>query len=256
MGRRREATLYVILGSHACRTGMLLLEHKGIAHRTVTIPTGLHPVAVRLLGFPAKGPPRLVDGGSPRRLRRLDRLGTVPALRMDGERVQTNLAIARFLELAQPDPPLFPADPELRRQVESAERWGDETLQMVARRLGLAGSLHGPEAMEARGGDGRLGPLLWRNDRVRLLGSRWIGRRFFEAGEERERAMLAELPAMLDRVDAWIAEGVLNGEALNAADLMIAPSLALLCYRRDLRAEVEGRPAGRLVERVLPEPAR
>ena len=27
-----EAKLYVILGSHACRTGMLLLEHKGIEY--------------------------------------------------------------------------------------------------------------------------------------------------------------------------------------------------------------------------------
>lgn len=27
-----DARLYVILGSHPCRTGMLLLEHKGIDH--------------------------------------------------------------------------------------------------------------------------------------------------------------------------------------------------------------------------------
>jgi hypothetical protein len=33
---------------------------------------------------------------------------------------------------------------------------------------------------------------------------------------------------------------------------MIAPSLALLCYRPDLRAEIEGRPALALVDRVLP----
>jgi hypothetical protein len=35
---------------------------------------------------------------------------------------------------------------------------------------------------------------------------------------------------------------------------MIAPSLALLCYVRDLRGELDGRPAMRLVDRVLPEP--
>jgi hypothetical protein len=35
---------------------------------------------------------------------------------------------------------------------------------------------------------------------------------------------------------------------------MIAPSLALLSYRLDLRDEIARRPAGRLIDRVLPEP--
>jgi hypothetical protein len=46
-----EAKLYVILGSHACRTGMLMLEHKGIEYKRVQLPTGLHPLALRLRGF-------------------------------------------------------------------------------------------------------------------------------------------------------------------------------------------------------------
>ena len=45
------------------------------------------------------------------------------------------------------------------------------------------------------------------------------------------------------------------GEALNAADYMIVTSLALLSYRRDLSEGIEARPAGRLVDRVLPLPA-
>jgi hypothetical protein len=47
---------------------------------------------------------------------------------------------------------------------------------------------------------------------------------------------------------------VLGADALNAADLMIAPSLALLDYRLDLSDELRGRPCGALMERVLPEP--
>jgi hypothetical protein len=35
---------------------------------------------------------------------------------------------------------------------------------------------------------------------------------------------------------------------------MIAPSLALLCYRRGVKEDVEPRPAGALVDRVLPAP--
>ena len=40
---------------------------------------------------------------------------------------------------------------------------------------------------------------------------------------------------MLDRIDAWIADGVLNGPQLNVADFMVAPSLALILYRDDVR---------------------
>src|SRR5438876_9173477 len=116
-----EAKLYVILGSHACRTGMLLLEHKGIEYRPVQLPTGLHPLAVRLLGFAGNPAPfRRVDDRSPRMLGTADRLGTVPALRIDGQRVQTNREIARFLDRLRPDPPLFPVEADRRRAVEEA----------------------------------------------------------------------------------------------------------------------------------------
>jgi len=66
--------------------------------------------------------------------------------------------------------------------------------------------------------------------------------------------LLAALPSMLDRIDAWIAEGVLGGAQLNAADFMVAPSLALILYRPDTLPLFEGRPALELVDRVLPEP--
>src|SRR5437764_12951901 len=122
-----KATLYVIPGSHACRTGILMLEHKRIPFHMVELFTGAHPYLLRLLGFPGnKQPIRTVDGRTHRSLALIDRLGTVPALRFGSERVQTNRAIARFLDRVQPQPPLFPADPERRAAVEQAERWGDE----------------------------------------------------------------------------------------------------------------------------------
>jgi glutathione S-transferase len=254
VGDGSEAKLYVILGSHACRTGMLLLEHKGIPYRKVTLPTGLQPTALRLLGFSGNRVPfRTLDRRN-RLLEAADRGGTVPALAMNGHRVKRNRRIARFLDEVQPDPPLFPADPDDRREVEEAERWGDEVLQMAARRLTLAAALHGRDALFDRGGDGRLGPLLWRHDLVRLVGARLTGRFVFEVNERSEAELLASLPQMLDRVDGWIEAGLLNGEELNAADYMIVPSLALLCYRRDLRPEVERRRAAVLVDRLLPNP--
>jgi glutathione S-transferase len=250
-----KATLYVICGSHACRSGSLMLEHKGISFRRVVLPTGAHPMLVRALGFPGhREPIRSVDGATHGSLALLDRLGTVPALRYGSERVQTNLAIAQFLERIQPEPSLFPPDAERRRAVEQAQGWGDGPFQMAARRIVLTGARNGLDAMRDRAGDGRLGPLLAKNERVRWVNNEIAARMVFHANAERDAELLAELPAMLDRIDAWIAAGVLGGAQLNAADMMIAPSLALIAYRLDVRAQIEARPAWAWLERVLPEP--
>ncbi len=252
---RQDVILYVIHGSHACCAGSLMLEHKGIAYRRVALPTGAHPLLVRALGFPGNRKPiRSVDGGTTGGLRLLDRLGTVPALRFGSERVQTNRTIASFLDRVQPQPPLFPADPERRSAVEDALRWGDDVFQMVARRIALIGGRHGLDALRDRGGDGRLGPLLARGERPRAINNAIAARIIFRANADAERELLDELPAQLDRIDAWLAEGVLGGAEPNAADFMIAPSLALIAYRLDLRPQIEARPAGAFVERVLPEP--
>ncbi|HWX51998.1 MAG TPA: hypothetical protein VNY34_01815, partial [Solirubrobacteraceae bacterium] len=211
-------------------------------------------LGVRMRGFAGnRSPIRSVDGRTHRSLALLDRIGTVPALSFGGQKVQTNREIARFLERVRPEPPLFPEDPAQREAVEEAECWGDEVLQMAARRIVLAAAVHGPDTFPGRGGRGRLGPLMSGNETLRLLTSR-VAARTFHATPGRERELLGQLPSMLDTVDQWIAAGVLNGEQLNAADLMIAPSLALLTYRSDVRPEVEARPLGALVDRVLPEP--
>jgi glutathione S-transferase len=215
----------------------------------------MHPLFLRLRGFSGNPAPfRKLDDRRHRIVETSDRMGTVPALLVDGTRVKTSREIARFLEQRQPDPPLYPADPELRAAVEEAERWGDEVFQMTARRLTLAAAVRGGDAIIDGADDGRLGPLLWRSRRVRTVGTKMFGRFVFSAGAQGESELLAALPAQLDRIDEWIEAGVLNGERLYAADLMIAPSLALLSYRRDLRPEIERRPAIRLLDRVLPDP--
>ena len=250
-----KATLYVIPGSHACRAGMLMLEHKRIPFRTVELFTGAHPYLLRLLGFPGnKQPIRTVDGRTHRSLALIDRLGTVPALRFGSERVQTNRAIARFLDRVQPQPPLFPADPERRAAVEQAERWGDEVLQMAARRIALAAAARDTAEMYDHGGSGRLGALLSHNRAIRTVHGHVAARVAFRANADTEPKMLAELPQMLDHVDQLIDAGVLNGAELGAADFMIAPSIALLSYRLDLRDEIAARPAGAMIDRILPIP--
>jgi glutathione S-transferase len=233
---------------------MLMLDHKRIEYETVQLPTGLHPFALRLRGFAGNPAPfRELDDKQHHMLGMADRFGTVPALEMDGRRVKTNREIARFLDRIQPEPPLFPADPVRRREVEEAERWGDEVFQMVARRLTIASGRQGADALVNRGDDGRLGPLLWHSQRVRSFGSRALAL-IFAVDSQAATKLRAEFTGMLDRTDEWIESGVLNGEELNAADFMIAPSLALLCYSRDLLPEIEARPAIGLVDRLLPAP--
>lgn len=247
------ATLYVIHGSHACASAKLMLEHKGIDFRTVALPTGLHPQLVRLRGFPGSSKPiRMIDGRPTRMSALLDRLGTVPALKIGSDRVQRNREIARFLERLVPEPPLLPAEPERRAAVEEAEAWGDEPLQMLARRIVLAAPL---EKLSARGGSGRLGALLAGNDLQRNIGAKLAARTTFRANAEAERRLIDQLPAALDHADRLLAGGVIGGDRPNVADMMIAPPLALLDYRLDLRDQLRARPAFALVERLLPAPA-
>jgi glutathione S-transferase len=252
---RETATLYVIPGSHPCKAAELMLQHKGIAYRKIEFTPGLHSLGARLHGFPGKGEARTFgDGGSSTAIAMGDRFGTVPALRIGEERLQPNHTIARRLDELRPEPPLFPADPDERAEVEEAERFGDDEFQMLARRLTLAGVLHEPDLMYLRGGDGPMGPLLFHNERVRWHACRGLARFAFKITPESEAEMRARLPVMLDRVDAWIGSGVLNGETLNAGDYMNATNVALLWYRRDLAPEIEDRAAGALMRRVLPSP--
>jgi glutathione S-transferase len=249
------AKLYVIPGSHACKTGMLLLDHKSIPYTVVELPTGLHPQLVRLHGFSgSRGAMRLVDGRPTRMSALMDRFGTVPAMRIGDERVQRNMDIARYLEQLQPEPPLFPEDPVLRSNVEEAERWGDDELQMASRRIVLAAGARDPGELHARGSEGRLGGLLAGNTLHRRVMAQ-VATGVFDVRGDKDAELVAALPPMLDRIDAWVEEGVLGGEQLYVADLVIAPSLALLDYRLDLRDELRSRPSFALVERVLPEPA-
>ncbi|HEY1451818.1 MAG TPA: hypothetical protein VGF47_12765 [Solirubrobacteraceae bacterium] len=254
---REDVILYVIHGSHACRAAILMLAHKQIPYRLVALPTGAHPMLLRARGFAGhRKPIRSVDGRAHRSLALLDRLGTVPALRCGSERVQTNRAIARWLDRVQPEPPLFPSDPQRQAAVERAEAWGDEEFQMAARRIVLAGGQRGLDTLRDRANDGRLGALLAKGERSRKINNQIAARAIFKAGGvQAEKEVLAGLPAMLDQIDALIADGVLDRPELNAADFMIAPSLALIAYRLDLRPQIQARSAtAAWLERVLPEP--
>ena len=73
-----------------------------------------------------------------------------------------------------------------------------------------------------------------------------------KANDATARADIAALPGQLDRIDAWIADGLLGGEQPNAADLQIGCTIRLLHAIADLRPLIDGRPAARLTRYFPP----
>lgn len=223
-------TLYVIHGSHPCVSAERALQLKGQPYRVHEMAPALH-VPEQWLRF---------------------RKTTVPALVLgNGERIVGSRAIVHRLDELVPEPRLLPEDAAARARVEEAERWGDEVLQPVPRRLFWTGIQARPEAIASYAEGSKL-PLPAPAQRlVTPLVSRLAARRN-RASVARAREDLAELPKQLDLVDAWIAEGVLGGSEPNAADLQIAPSLRMLSTFADVRPMMEGRPCLALALRLFP----
>jgi glutathione S-transferase len=206
-----------------------MLERKGIDHEVKDLFPGAHPAQLRLAGF---------------------RGGTVPALKLDGRKVQGSLSISRALEERQAEPRLFPAAPEDRRAVEEAEAWGESELQPVPRRMFRWGASR------------RQSMRVWMVRDMGMPAPRALAAaqkplahafaRMAGVSDERTRSDVASLPALLERVDALIAAGVIGSDEPNAADYQIGTTIRVLFAYEDLRALVEGRPAADLAMRLLP----
>jgi glutathione S-transferase len=227
-----KVKLYVIPGSHPARAAELILRHKGIEYkRTDLAPVLSRFIVRRLLRFPA------------------DR---VPAMKIDGRRVQGSHDVARALDEIQPDPPLLPTDPERRARVEDAEKWGDVHFQEIPRKISwwALKRRKSDQASFLRGY--RLGlptGLLVATSPPLLR----MAIRLNDSTDEVVREQIAAIPAALDKVDAWIAEGVIGGEPPNVADFQLATTLRLLMAFADIEPAIEGRPAGELARRVAPD---
>ena len=228
----RVIRLYIIPGSNPSVAAELMVKRKGIDYRRRDLIPAVHIAIVRALGFPGR---------------------TVPALKSDGRKVQGSRAIARFLDELKPEPSLFPAEPARRAVVEKAERWGDEELQSVPRRLAWFALRRWRDrsALKEFLEDYRLGvPTSFAVATMAPIA--WVEQRINKASAAAVRADLERLPALLDHVDELLAQGVIGGEVPNAADYQIAPSLCLLLAFVQLRPLIEARPAGAFATRVAP----
>ncbi|HEX5621588.1 MAG TPA: glutathione S-transferase, partial [Solirubrobacteraceae bacterium] len=160
-------------------------------------------------------------------------------------------AIARVLDEVKPEPRLVPEDPDLRARVEEIETWADGDLQQMCRRL-VYWAL--PRHREAIGSYLEGSRMLMPKAAVKPLAPAVIAivRRIHKAYDPAVEADLATLPGILDRIDGWIAAGVIGGAEPNVADLQVATSLALIMTHEDLRPFIEERPGGKLADRLTP----
>jgi glutathione S-transferase len=228
---KATAKLYGARGAPPSMSAQLMLEHKGMPYRRVNLLPQRHRKALARRGFPA---------------------GTVPALELDGQLVQTNRTIARALDAAVPDPPLFPADEGARRLVEEAEVLCDERLQPAVRRIALWTLRFDPDAVRFSTALGPLVPPRLPAFVKRYALDRALG--YYGATAAVVSDDLRTVPRLLDRIDAWIAQGVLDGADLNAADFQIGPLVLMLLGVGDLGSETATRPVAGLARRILPEP--
>jgi len=225
-----KATLFSLPGSHPAVSVKLMLDRKGIDFKTVDLMPLLHKGVVRALGFPGT---------------------TVPALKFNGEKIQGSVEIARALDRIVPEPPLLPDSQEARKQVLIAEAFGEAELQHAVRQIlwnavrrqpkSIATFLEGsslplPPKIAAY----TSGPIIWGECKVN------------DSTDENVRGNLSALPGWLDRLDAWVADGTLGGEAPNAADFQLATSIRLAMTIRDLRPFIEARPIGEAAMRICP----
>jgi glutathione S-transferase len=223
-----KATLFGVPASHPTFAAELMLRYKGIDYRRIDLVAVVHRGVLRALRFPGI---------------------TVPALRLEGKRVQGTRQIAVALDALRPDPPLFPHDPERKRSVSEAEAWGDDVYQPVPRRLVWASLRRDRSTLATYLEGAKLGlpvpvaagvgaPVIWAAARAN------------SATDENVRRDLADLPGLLDHVDELLRAGVIGGPEPNVADFQIATSTALLATLDDVRPLLDGRPGLEHARRV------
>jgi glutathione S-transferase len=218
-----ELVLHVLPPSHPCLTVKRALALKQLDYELVDLAPGTHNEEIERIYGPGRR--------------------TVPGLLVDGEPVHGSREILAALERLAPDPALYPEDG--RDAVLEAERWGDEELQDLGRRLPW-GALHfRPEALGTFGGVGPLdGPGT--DFAIRMARSTW---KYHGLTAARLHDDLAGLPAKLEQIERFAADGAIDGPGPNAADLQIGATIRVLLTVGDLRELLDGTAGERIAMR-------
>ena len=208
-----------------------MLDMKGIDYRSVHVMPGNQRIHLRLAGF---------------------RGGTVPALKIDGRRIQGSCSIARELDALKPEPRLYPADADGRRKVEEAERWADEEFQSVPRRIFRYALMKDVHLREWLGSlDGSV-PAPSIAARVTAPVSRyyaWV----VGADEDQARRDVASLPRTLDQVDEYFEARIATTDPPNAATLQLLCTVRSLLGFTDFAELVGARSYAQLARELFPD---
>jgi glutathione S-transferase len=216
--------LHAMPPSHPCMTAAAALALKSLDYERVDLRPGEHVERMQEI---------YGEGNS-----------TVPGLLIDGEPVHGSRAILARLETITPEPTLYPSD-----EVREAERWGDEELQDLGRRLPW-GALHfRPEAMGTfAGGDPLDGPGT--DFAIKYVRGSW---RYHGITAERLQEDLLGLPEKIAYIEQLAESGVIDGDQPNAADLQIGATIRVLLPIADLRPLLAGTAAERTALRFFPD---
>src|SRR3954470_4935469 len=186
------------------------------------------------------------------------RRGTLPALDLDGERFVDSTVIIAALEERQPEPALYPADPEERRRAVELEDFLDENAGHDMRRVGfweakqdlawatrfMTTDQPGTKAAVGRVGLRAAFPFVWS-----FMSKRYD---FDEESVMRSREVLQ---ASLDRIESERAGGdYLVGDAFSVADLTAASLFYPLVWPPEFQYELPEKPTGELFEALHDHP--
>ncbi len=223
--------LFVVGGSHPCATVKKALEIKGLPYSVIEFPPPMHMAAMKIL-FGER---------------------TVPGIQIDGEKISGSREILERLDQLVPSPPLLPDGATERAAVIEAEAWGDEVLQPLVRRVLWPSFKANPAVMANYSVGSKLPPVPVPVLKLIAPGVTAIEMRANRASDETYADDIRTLPILLDKIDRWIASGVMGGAILNVADLQIAASLRLLMTFADFSEIFAGRPCAELALRCFPE---
>jgi glutathione S-transferase len=194
------------------------LDWKGIPHRRKALALGYMPRAWWATGQPS-----------------------LPILFLDGRAVADSTRIIGAIEERQPDPPLYPRDPEERRRALAIEDFFDEEVGHAVRTalLGPAFARDPGEAFHVLA----TGMPSWAETAMRAAAPAM--RAFYRARHHNNDATIAasrgRVLAGLDRIEAELGpSGYLVGDRFSVADLTAAALLGILSGA----VELQYRPAG------------
>lgn len=218
-----KVTLHALPPSHPCKAVAAALDHKEIEYEWVNLDFGKHSEQVsELYGEDAR---------------------TVPGLTVGDERIHGSTAILKRLEELVPENPLYPE--AVAGPVREAELWADGDLQDFGRRIPWGALYFRPERLGRINGVDELDPA-GTDFAMKFVRSTW---KYHDISSVRLVEDLQRLPGMIDRIEEFAADGLLDGERPTAADFQIGASIWVLATICDLRPVIGKSAAARVAER-------